>query len=77
MIAAITRVMKEDEEDRAYIRPVSRLLIMAGICILFIPFFAGWLKTVSILTISAIILFVPVLVGIRSWVFFKFSGSKD
>jgi low temperature requirement protein LtrA len=77
MIAAITRIMKEDEEDRTYIRPVSRLLIIAAICILLIPLFTGWLKTISILTISAIILFIPVLVGIRSWVLFKFSGSKD
>lgn len=30
MIAGITKIMKEDEEDRSYIRPVSGLLIAAG-----------------------------------------------
>jgi low temperature requirement protein LtrA len=77
MVAALTRIMKENEEDRAYIKPVSRLLILAGIFILFIPLLAAWLKTALILAIVSIILFVPVFIGIRSWVLFKFSGKKN
>ena len=75
MVAAITRIMKENEEDRAYIKPVSRLLVLAGIFILLVPFLAIWLKTAVILAIVSLILFVPVFIGVRSWVLFKFSGK--
>jgi low temperature requirement protein LtrA len=76
MISALTRIMKENEEERSYIKPVSRLLILAAIFIMLIPFLAAWLKTALILGIVSVILFVPVLIGIRSWVIFKFSDGK-
>ncbi|HTD93288.1 MAG TPA: low temperature requirement protein A [Chitinophagaceae bacterium] len=75
MIAAISGIMKEEEEDRSYIRPVSRLLIATGIVILFIPFLASYLKTLYFLIIISAILFIPVFVGIRSWVRFKFFST--
>jgi hypothetical protein len=77
MIAALTHIMKENEEERSYIKPVSRLLILAAVFILLIPLLAAWLKTALILGIVSLILFVPVLIGIRSWVMFKFSDRKN
>jgi hypothetical protein len=64
--------MKEEEEDRSYIRPVSRLLIIAGIIILIIPLFKNYLGTIAFLSVITIVLFVPVFAGIRSWVQYKF-----
>jgi len=72
MTVCISAVMKEEEEDRSYIRPVSRLLIMTGIIVLVVPFFGHHLNTLTFLTIIAIILFIPVFIGIRSWVKYKF-----
>ena len=72
MIVGITRIMKEAEEDRAYIRPVSGLLIITGLLILAIPLFLHRLSTLSFLSIIGIILFIPVLIGVRSWVKYKF-----
>jgi hypothetical protein len=63
--------MKE-EEDRSYIRLVSGLLIVAGIIILHIPLFGNHLNTLAFLFIIAGILFIPVFIGTRSWVRFKF-----
>ena len=39
MIVGIAKIMKEEEEDRSYIRPVSGLLIAAGIIILLVPLY--------------------------------------
>ena len=77
MIVGLTKIMQEEEEDRAYIRPVSRILIVTGIIILIIPLFGRELKTLAFLSIIAIILLVPVLIGVRSWVQYKFFGRKD
>ena len=76
MIVGITKIMKEEEEDRSYIRPVSGLLIGAGILILLIPLFGNYLNTPAFLFVIALILFVPVLIGIRSWVRYKFFNRK-
>jgi uncharacterized membrane protein len=72
MIVGVARIMKEEEEDRSYIRPVSRLLIGTGMIILIVPLFKDYLNTISFLSIIALILFVPVFIGIRSWVQYKF-----
>ncbi len=72
-IIGLTKIMKEEEEDRSYIQPVTRLLVGAGIFILLIPVFGTYLNTLKFLTIVAIILAVPVIIGIRSWVRYKFS----
>jgi len=76
MITGIAKIMKEEEEDRSYIRPVSGLLIIAGIAILLIPLFGNYLHTLAFLSIIALILFVPVFIGIRSWVRYKFFSRK-
>ncbi len=79
LIVAITRNMKEEEEDQSYIRPVTRLLIIGGIIILFIPMIGRGLNTIAFLGLIALILFIPVLIGVRSWVRYKFfskSGVK-
>jgi low temperature requirement protein LtrA len=76
MIVGITKIMKEDEEDRSYIRPVSGLLIATGIIILLIPLLGNYLNTLAFLFLIAVILFVPVFVGIRSWVRYQFFSRK-
>ena len=76
MTVFITTIMKEEDEDRSYIRPVSRLLILASIIVLIIPLFGHYLNSLFFLSIIALILLVPVFVGIRSWVRYKFF-SKD
>ena len=77
MTVSIAAIMKEEEEDRSYIRPVSKLLIVTGIIILVIPFFGRYLNTVAFLSAIAIILFVPVFIGIRSWVRYKFFSGRQ
>jgi len=76
MIVAITFVMKEAEEDRSYIKPVSRLLVISGLLILVVPLFAIYLETIAFLSVIAIILFLPVFIGTRSWVGYKFFGKR-
>jgi low temperature requirement protein LtrA len=71
-IVGLTRVMKEEEEDRSYIRPVSRLLILISAIIVCIPFVGNSLNTVQFLSIISICLFFPVLIGSISWVRFRF-----
>jgi low temperature requirement protein LtrA len=66
-IVGISKIMEEDEEDGTYIRPVSRLLLIAGAVLLIIPLFGAHLSTLTFMAIIAIILFVPVCIGIRSW----------
>ncbi len=75
MITGLTKIMEQDKDDRAYIKPVSRLLWAIIVLILIIPFFGDYLSSISFLAIIAIFLFVPVFVGIRSWVRFTFFGK--
>ena len=78
MIVGLTKIMQEEEEDRAYIRPVSRLLIITGIIILVFPLFVHQLSTLAFLSIIAVILLIPVFIGVRSWVQYKFKqGLND
>jgi low temperature requirement protein LtrA len=76
MITGIAAVMKEEEEDRSYIRPVSRLLIITGLIVLIVPLFEPYLGTIAFLSVISLILFVPVFIGIRSWVRYKFFEDK-
>jgi low temperature requirement protein LtrA len=77
MITGIAAVMKEEEEDRSYIRPVSRLLIITAVVVLVVPLFERYLGTIAFLSVISLILFVPVFIGIRSWVQYKFFGSNS
>jgi len=77
MIVCIAAIMKEEEEDRSYIKPVSRLLVVAGTIILLLPLAGAYLNTIFFLCIISLVLLVPVFVGIRSWIKYKFfSGIK-
>ncbi len=75
-IVGITAIMEEEEEDRSYIRPVSRWLIVLGFFMLLLPFFTCQLGTLAILSISAILLLAPVIVGVRAWVLYKFYDKR-
>jgi low temperature requirement protein LtrA len=72
MIVCIAAIMEQDEEERSYVKPVSQLLIIVGVLILIVPIFGNYLNTISFLAIIAALLFVPVFIGIKNWVKFKF-----
>ncbi len=72
MIVGITKIMKEEEEDRSFIQPVSRQLIFIGIIILTIPLFGKMLTAIPFMAIISLILLIPVVTGMRSWVKYKF-----
>ena len=76
MIVCIAAIMDESEEDRAYIKPVSRLLIITLILVMFVPVFGSYLNTIAFLSVITILLLIPVLVGVRSWVRFKFFSNR-
>ena len=77
MIVFIAAIMEENEEDRAYIKPVSRLLVIIAVIMLLVPLAGGYLNAIAFLSIIALLLFVPVFVGIKSWVRYKFfSGER-
>lgn len=76
MTVFIAKIMKEYEEDRSYIKPVARLLILASLIILIIPLFGRHLHTIAFLAIIAFVLFIPVFIGIKSWVRYKFFRAE-
>ena len=74
--AGIAAIMKEEEEDRAYITPVSKILFVASAVVLLIPFFSSYFTPIAFLSIVAAILLVPVTIGIKSWVNYKFFSNN-
>ena len=74
--AGIASIMKEEEEDRAYIRPVSKILFVVSALILVVPIFSKYLTPIAFLSIFAAILLVPVTIGIKSWVNYKFFSNN-
>jgi low temperature requirement protein LtrA len=76
MIVCITYIMEPADEERSYIKPVSRLLITISVLILLVPFVGNYLHTISFLSVITFLLLVPVFVGVKSWVRFKFF-NKD
>lgn len=76
-VVGITTIMEEQVEDRAYIKPTSRLLLVIAALVLALPLL-GWttLTPALFLGIITLLLFVPVFVGVRSWVKFKFFGGQ-
>ncbi|MCW3121021.1 MAG: hypothetical protein JWQ38_513 [Flavipsychrobacter sp.] len=72
MIVCISGIMEKDEEDLAYIRPVSRMLTGCCVVMLLIPAFGQYLDNISFLSVIAIVLFIPVFTGVRHWVLYKF-----
>ena len=75
-ITGIAAIMKEEEEDRSYIRPVSKLLFIVSAVILIVPFFSSYLNPITFLAIIAVILLVPVTIGLKSWVSYKFFSNN-
>ncbi|MES2109685.1 MAG: low temperature requirement protein A [Bacteroidota bacterium] len=75
-ITALTKIMLEEEEDRAFIGPVARILVYSGLGLPIVPLFKDYLSTLNFLAIVALILLLPVCIGIRGWVKFKF-GAKQ
>jgi low temperature requirement protein LtrA len=71
-IVGVSAIMKEEEEDRAYIQPASRILIIVSILILLVPVFQLTTNTLVFRALIAILLLLPVFWGIRSWVLYKF-----
>ena len=71
-IVGLAGIMQEEEEDRSYIRPVSRLLVLTVLLILVVPLFGYWLNSLAFLSVISAILIVPVFIGVRSWVKYKF-----
>lgn len=53
------------------------LLIIAALIILMIPLFAQYLNTIAFLAVITFVLFVPVFVGIKSWVRYKFFNVHE
>jgi low temperature requirement protein LtrA len=76
VVVAITKIMEEDDESRSYIRPVSRLMVVISICILLIPLFSYYIGTNGFLSVIAILLFIPVFIGVRSWVLYRFFDKR-
>lgn len=76
MIAGLTRIMEEWEEDRSYIRPASRLAVIAAIVIFILPLFGSYLNSTALLALIAILLSLPVWVGVNSWIRFRYFGKK-
>jgi low temperature requirement protein LtrA len=74
--AGIAAIMKEEEEDRAYITPVTKILFGASAAILVVPVFGNYIMPVIFLSIVAAILLVPVTIGIKSWVNYKFFSNN-
>jgi low temperature requirement protein LtrA len=75
-ITGLTRIMEEVEEDRAYIRPVSRLLIGTAVLILLIPVAIPDVGVTWLLAAVAVLLAIPVFIGVRSWVKFRFFSNS-
>jgi len=75
-VTAITYVMEEEEESRSFIGPVSRILIVISAIVLLIPLFKDYMGTISFLSAIAVLLFIPVFIGIRKWVVYKFFDNK-
>ena len=71
-IAALTLIMKEEEEDRSYINPVRRILVLISAIILLIPLMKFITGVLLFLSAVAVILLIPVVIGISSWIRYRF-----
>jgi low temperature requirement protein LtrA len=77
-IVGLTRIMPEDEEDRSYIGPMSRVLGICALGLIGTAPFGRALGALGLLAVIAGILLVPVVIGIQAWVHYRFSlpGSE-
>lgn len=72
-IVGIARLMREEEEDRSYIGPVSRVLILCAIALIGTAPFGRALGPVGLLALVSAILLAPVIIGIRAWARYRLS----
>jgi len=71
-IAGITKIMKEEEEDRSYINPMRSILFVISFIILLLPLIKATNDPMIFLSSIAVILLIPVIVGVRSWIRYRF-----
>lgn len=71
-IYGLTHIMKEEAEDRSYIRPASVILLVSATLLIVLPSTGLRLGTTALLGTAAVLLFLPVCAGIVGWVRFKF-----
>ncbi len=72
-IVGLTRILKEHDEERAYIRPVSRVMIICAFALVGTAPFGQALGALGMLAVAVGILLVPVAIGVRAWVRYRFS----
>lgn len=76
-IVALTRVMEEYEEDRSYIKPVSRILVVIGCALLLVPMAGCYLSNITFLLMIAVLLLIPVAVSVRRWVKYRLAVMEN
>jgi low temperature requirement protein LtrA len=72
-IVGLTRIMREEEEDRSYILPVARVLILCALALAGAAPFGRALGASGLMGLAAAILAVPMVIGIRAWVRYRFT----
>jgi low temperature requirement protein LtrA len=72
-VFGLTLIMKEDEEDRSYIRPTARVLGICAVALIGTAPFGRALGPLALLAVASAILLVPVVIGIQAWVHYRFS----
>ena len=75
-IVGLTAIMEAEGIDKLYIKPTARLLLVTGLIILITPFFTYSLGTFGFLSIISITLFIPVFIGVRTWIHYAFYADK-
>lgn len=72
MIVGLAKIMEGEEEDLIYINPVSRVLLLEVALLFMLPGLLSNPTTLSLLGCATVLLLIPVFVGVRSWIRFKF-----
>jgi hypothetical protein len=65
-------IMKEEEEDRSYINPVRKILVVISLIVLLIPSLKLINNVLVFLSLIVVILLIPVVIGINSWIRYRF-----
>ena len=71
----LASIMEEEEETRSYMGPVSRSLIACAIALVLLPLVQNFLTTTQFIGCVAVLVFIPVFIGVRNWVKWKFFGQ--
>jgi low temperature requirement protein LtrA len=72
-IVGLTRIMNEREEQRAYIRPIARVMVICAFALIGTAPFGRALGALGMLAVAVGILLVPVAIGVRAWVHSRFT----